>query len=84
MCAGGGGEPSAKIGDAIKSSFGSFDEFAKQFKAAGATQFGSGWAWLVTDKSGKLSVTKSPNAETPLVTPSEVRGSSCRSSTCFQ
>ena len=67
MCPNGGGEPSGKIGDAIKSSFGSYDEFAKQFKAAGATQFGSGWAWLVTDPAGKLSVTKSPNAETPLV-----------------
>jgi superoxide dismutase, Fe-Mn family len=63
-----GGAPSGKVADAITASFGSFDEFSKQFKAAGATQFGSGWAWLVTDKAGKLSVTKSPNAETPIVT----------------
>lgn len=43
------------------------DEFKKQFKAAGATQFGSGWAWLVKGKDGKLAVTKTPNAENPLV-----------------
>ena len=67
MCPGGGGKPSGKVAKAIDDAFGSYDEFAKQFKAAGATQFGSGWAWLVTDKSGKLSVTKSPNAETPIV-----------------
>ena len=54
MKAGGGGEPGTKLADAIKASFGSFEEFSKQFKAAGATQFGSGWAWLVTDKGGML------------------------------
>ena len=54
MKVGGGGEPAGKVGDAIKASFGSFEEFSKQFKAAGATQFGSGWAWLVTDKGGML------------------------------
>lgn len=43
------------------------DEFKKQFKAAGATQFGSGWAWLVRGEDGKLAVTKTPNAENPLV-----------------
>jgi superoxide dismutase, Fe-Mn family len=68
MCKNGGGKPTGAIGEAINKSFGSYDDFASQFKAAGATQFGSGWAWLVTDKAGKLSVTKSPNAETPIVT----------------
>ena len=63
----GGGEPTGKLADAIKASFGSFDEFKTQFKAAGATQFGSGWAWLVTDKAGKLTVEKTPNAVTPVV-----------------
>jgi len=63
----GGGEPTGKLADAIKASFGSFDEFKTQFKAAGATQFGSGWAWLVADKSGKLSIEKTPNAVTPVV-----------------
>jgi hypothetical protein len=77
MKAGGGGEPAGKVGDAIKASFGSYDEFAKQFKTAGATQFGSGWAWLVTDKGGMLSISKSPNAETPLVAPDEVLFTLC-------
>jgi len=63
----GGGEPTGKLADAIKASFGSFDEFKTQFKTAGATQFGSGWAWLVTDKAGKLSIEKTPNAVTPVV-----------------
>lgn len=63
----GGGEPTGKLMDAIKASFGSFDEFKTQFKNAGATQFGSGWAWLVADKSGKLSIEKTPNAVTPVV-----------------
>eukprot|EP00775_Hariotina_reticulata_P013216 gene13216-13347_t len=63
----GGGEPTGKLADAIQSSFGSLDEFKTQFKAAGATQFGSGWAWLVADKSGKLSIEKTPNAVTPVV-----------------
>jgi hypothetical protein len=60
-------EPSAELKAAIEKDFGSFDEFKKQFKAAGATQFGSGWAWLVKTKEGKLAVTKTPNAENPLV-----------------
>jgi len=68
MCPNGGGKPSGAIGEAIDASFGSYDEFAQQFKTAGATQFGSGWAWLVTDAQGKLSVTKTKDAETPLAT----------------
>ncbi|CAL8470691.1 g10233 [Coccomyxa elongata] len=60
-------EPSAELKAAIDEAFGSMDEFKKQFKAAGATQFGSGWAWLVKGKDGKLAVTKTPNAENPLV-----------------
>ena len=60
-------EPSAELKAAIDEAFGSLDEFKKQFKAAGATQFGSGWAWLVKGKDGKLAVTKTPNAENPLV-----------------
>lgn len=64
----GGGTPTGKLADAIVRDFGSFEKFAEEFKNAGMTQFGSGWAWLVADKSGKLSVTKTPNAELPLVT----------------
>jgi Fe-Mn family superoxide dismutase len=63
----GGGKPTGKLAAAIDASFGSFDNFATEFKAAGATQFGSGWAWLVADKSGKLSITKTPNAVNPVV-----------------
>lgn len=62
----GGGAPSGKLADAITKAFGSIDEFKTQFKAAGATQFGSGWAWLVSDKDGNLSISKTPNAECPL------------------
>lgn len=62
-----GGLPTGKIAEAITRDFGSFDKFKEEFKQAGMTQFGSGWAWLVTDKSGKLSITKSPNAVTPVV-----------------
>ena len=67
MKANGGGAPTGKLAEAIVRDFGSIDEFKNQFKAAGMTQFGSGWAWLVTDKSGKLSITKTPNAVCPVV-----------------
>ncbi|KAK9820021.1 hypothetical protein WJX72_005216 [[Myrmecia] bisecta] len=61
----GGGEPSGELKAAIEKEFGSVGELKAQLKQAGATQFGSGWAWLVSDK-GKLSVIKTPNAECPL------------------
>jgi Fe-Mn family superoxide dismutase len=67
MKANGGGEPTGALAEAIKRDFGSLDEFKTQFKAAGATQFGSGWAWLVADKTGKLSLDKTPNAVNPVV-----------------
>lgn len=51
------GEPSGELKSAIEADFGSFDEFKKQFSTAGATQFGSGWAWLVKD-GGKLKVSR--------------------------
>lgn len=63
----GGGVPKGSLAAKITQDFGSFDEFAAQFKQAGATQFGSGWAWLVVDKDGKLNVTKTPNADLPMV-----------------
>jgi len=61
----GGGKPSGKLAEAIDRDFGSFEKFADAFKAAGAGQFGYGWAWLVV-KDGKLEVRKTPNAETPI------------------
>ncbi|XP_022888361.1 superoxide dismutase [Fe], chloroplastic-like [Olea europaea var. sylvestris] len=68
MKPGGGGKPSGEILDLINRDFGSFEDFAKEFKTAAATQFGSGWAWLVyKDKDKKLAVVQSPNAVNPLV-----------------
>ncbi|CDP13862.1 unnamed protein product [Coffea canephora] len=80
---GGGGEPSGELLELIIRDFGSFEQFAKEFKAAAATQFGSGWAWLVykvnrlnvgnavnprpSEEDKKLVVVKSPNAVNPLV-----------------
>ncbi|HET8931410.1 MAG TPA: superoxide dismutase [Acidimicrobiales bacterium] len=61
----GGGEASGEVADLIGSSFGSFAKFSEEFSNAAATQFGSGWAWLVTDGS-KLSVEKTANADLPL------------------
>ena len=61
----GGGKPHGKVAEMIDSDLGGYDQFAKDFKAAGGGQFGSGWAWLVL-KDGKLAITKTPNAETPL------------------
>ena len=52
---------------AIESDLGGYDAFVTAFKAAGATQFGSGWAWLSVNPAGKLEVTKTPNAENPWV-----------------
>lgn len=61
----GGGKPSGKVLEYIERDFGSYDKFVEEFKQAGATQFGSGWAWLVQDGS-KLKVVKTANAEVPL------------------
>ncbi|QRO01425.1 superoxide dismutase [Archangium violaceum] len=61
----GGGRPTGELADAITRDFGSFERFREEFANAAATQFGSGWAWLVLEK-GKLSVTKTGNADLPL------------------
>jgi Fe-Mn family superoxide dismutase len=62
----GGGQPSGILAEKLKSSFGSFDQFATEFKNAGATQFGSGYAWLVLDRD-RLKVVKTGNANNPMV-----------------
>lgn len=62
----GGGEPSGKLAEAIKKDFGSFAEFKKLFNNAAATNFGSGWTWLVKDKDGKLKIENTSNAGNPL------------------
>ena len=62
----GGGEPTGALASAIQSTFGSFDAFKAAFKDAGVKRFGSGWAWLVLDRSGKLSVLSTANQDNPL------------------
>jgi Fe-Mn family superoxide dismutase len=62
----GGGQPTGELGDAINSTFGSFDAFKEEFSKAATTRFGSGWAWLNVD-GGKLTITSSPNQDNPLI-----------------
>ncbi len=61
-----GGSPTGELAEAINSAFGSFDAFKEAFAKAGATRFGSGWAWLVV-KDGKVAVTSTPNQDNPLM-----------------
>jgi Fe-Mn family superoxide dismutase len=67
MKPGGGGEPTGAIADAIKNELGGFAKFKEDFAKAGATRFGSGWAWLIKTKDGKLAVTSTPNQDSPLM-----------------
>lgn len=69
----GGGKPSGELASAIDSTFGSFEEFQKQFSAAATTRFGSGWAWLVAS-GGKLTVSSTANQDNPLMDIAEVKG----------
>ncbi|MDR0845358.1 MAG: superoxide dismutase [Tannerella sp.] len=62
----GGGEPAGKLAEAIRAAFGSFDNFKKEFEAAGVGLFGSGWVWLAKDSAGKVSITKESNAGNPV------------------
>lgn len=63
----GGGNPSGAIGEAINSSFGSYEEFKVAFANAAATQFGSGWAWLCVNADGKLEICATANQDNPLM-----------------
>ncbi|WP_293944402.1 MULTISPECIES: superoxide dismutase [unclassified Sphingobacterium] len=69
-----GGTPTGELAEAINAAFGSFDELKKQLQAAGATRFGSGWAWLIVGADGKLAVTSTPNQDNPLMDVAEVKG----------
>jgi Fe-Mn family superoxide dismutase len=64
--ANGGGQPTGELAKKIDADLGGFAKFTEAFKQAAATQFGSGWAWLVLEPSGKLAVTKTSNADTPI------------------
>ena len=64
---GGGSEPTGALAAAINDAFGSFDDFKSQFATAAGTRFGSGWAWLVVDSSGKLSVQSTAIQDSPLM-----------------
>ncbi len=61
-----GGEPTGEIKEAINEAFGDFSSFKEEFKKAAAGRFGSGWAWLVVNKEGKLEVTSTANQDTPI------------------
>lgn len=63
----GGGEPTGALASAIQSTFGSFDQFKAAFNDAGVKRFGSGWAWLALDQSGKLQVISTANQDSPLM-----------------
>ena len=62
-----GGQPHGKVAEAIKSSFGGFDQFKEKLAAAATGRFGSGWAWLLKDSSGKLEINSTANQDSPLM-----------------
>ena len=63
----GGGEPTGALGEAITKAFGSFADFKAKINDAGVKRFGSGWSWLVVDKSGNLQVISTANQDSPLM-----------------
>ena len=62
----GGGPPTGRIGEEIKKTFGSFEDFQKQFNDAGVKRFGSGWVWLAGKTSGEVQVLSTPNQDSPI------------------
>ncbi len=69
-----GGNPSGKLAEAIENDLGGFDAFKEKFANAAATQFGSGWAWLLVGADGKLHVSSTPNQDNPLMPVAAVKG----------
>lgn len=63
----GGGQPAGTLAQAIDNELGGFEKFKEAFAKAGATRFGSGWAWLSVDNSGKLAVSSTPNQDSPVM-----------------
>jgi Fe-Mn family superoxide dismutase len=74
MSPNGGGAPTGKLAAAIDSELGGFDKFKEAFAAAGATRFGSGWAWLCVQADGKLCVCSTPNQDNPLMDIADCKG----------
>jgi len=70
----GGGNPIGEVATAIDAAFGSFEDFKTKFNTAGATRFGSGWAWLIVGADKKLAITSTPNQDNPLMDIAEVKG----------
>ncbi|MBF6607172.1 MAG: superoxide dismutase [Flavobacterium sp.] len=70
----GGGEPEGPLAEAIIKNFGSFAEFKTAFESAASRQFGSGWAWLIVDRTGKLQVSNTPNQDNPMMPQALVAG----------
>ncbi|MDB5273704.1 MAG: Manganese/iron superoxide dismutase [Chitinophagaceae bacterium] len=70
----GGGAPTGAVAEAINKAFTSFDKFKEEFANAGATRFGSGWAWLIVKEDGSLAITSTPNQDNPLMDVAEVKG----------
>lgn len=74
LSANGGGEPTGELAEAVNQAFGSFAELKTQLQNAGATRFGSGWAWLIVKSDGQLAVTSTPNQDNPLMDVAEQQG----------
>ena len=70
----GGGAPTGPLADAITSTFGTFDDFKTKVSEAGATRFGSGWAWRIVTPDKKLAICSTPNQDNPLMDIAEVKG----------
>ena len=67
MAPGAGGTPAGNLAEDIASTFGSFESFKEKFEAAGLGRFGSGWAWLIINKAGKLEIVSTPNQDSPIM-----------------
>lgn len=74
LSADGGGEPEGALGEAIMTTFGSFDTFKDEFKKASIGRFGSGWAWLVVKADGSIAISSTPNQDNPLMDVADVKG----------